>query len=71
MVRKAEWIALKNGYGEICITSGIGVRQYYKNKLGYHLEGMYMKKNILIPFLFKVFIMIIILNLIYIIMNYK
>ena len=47
MVRMAEWIALKNGYTNICITSGIGVRQYYKNKLGYHLEGMYMKKNII------------------------
>ena len=34
-----------NGYKNICITSGIGVSEYYKNKLGYHLDGMYMKKK--------------------------
>ena len=62
MVRNAEWIALKNGYGEMCITSGIGVRQYYKNKLGYHLEGMYMKKNILLPIIFKVLFSIIVIG---------
>jgi ELP3 family radical SAM enzyme/protein acetyltransferase len=53
LVKNAEWIALKNGYSDICITSGIGVREYYKNKLGYHLEGMYMKKNIIYPMLIK------------------
>ena len=53
LVKNAEWIALKNGYSDICITSGIGVREYYKNKLGYHLEGMYMKKNIVYPMLIK------------------
>ena len=53
LVKQAEWIALKNGYSDICITSGIGVREYYKNKLGYHLEGMYMKKNIVYPLLIK------------------
>ena len=53
LVKNAEWIALKNGYSDICITSGIGVREYYKNKLGYHLEGMYMKKNIFYPILIK------------------
>ena len=45
LVREAEWISLMNGYTNICITSGIGVREYYKNKLGYHLKGMYMRKN--------------------------
>ena len=30
MVRNAEWIALKHGYSEMCITSGIGVSHYYK-----------------------------------------
>ena len=58
LVKKAEWIALKNGYIDVCITSGIGVREYYKNKLGYHLEGLYMKKNILFPELFKVLLFI-------------
>ena len=53
LVKNAEWIALKNGYTDVCITSGIGVREYYKNKLGYHLEGMYMKKNIFYLILIK------------------
>ena len=30
LIKKAEWLSLKNGYTNICITSGIGVRQYYK-----------------------------------------
>ena len=45
LIRKAEWLSLRNGYTKICITSGIGVREYYKNKLGYRLEGLYMKKD--------------------------
>ena len=67
MVRNAEWIALKHGYSEMCITSGIGVRQYYKNKLGYHLEGMYMKKNILLPIIFKVLFSIIVIGFLWVI----
>ena len=65
LVKKAEWIALMNGYSNMCITSGIGVREYYKNKLGYHLEGMYMKKNIVVQYYYYIalgIIMIITLN---------
>jgi len=58
LVKKAEWIALQNGFIDVCITSGIGVREYYKNKLGYHLEGMYMKKNVFIPILFQTILLI-------------
>jgi len=54
LVKKAEWIALMNGYSNLCITSGIGVREYYKNKLGYHLEGMYMKKNIVVQYYYYI-----------------
>ena len=68
MVKKAEWIALKHGYGEMCITSGIGVRQYYKNKLGYHLEGMYMKKNIILPIIFKVLFSVIIMGIFFVLL---
>jgi len=46
LVRKAEWLSLRNGYTKICITSGVGVREYYKNKLGYKLVGLYMKKDL-------------------------
>ena len=60
-------IALRNGYIEMCITSGIGVREYYKNKLGYKLEGLYMKKNILFPVIqaFILGLFIFTINLIY------
>ena len=64
MVKKAEWIALQNGYTDVCITSGIGVREYYKNKLGYHLEGMYMKKNVFLPILYQTILLISILTFI-------
>jgi ELP3 family radical SAM enzyme/protein acetyltransferase len=70
LVKKAEWIALQNGYIDVCITSGIGVREYYKNKLGYHLEGMYMKKNVFIPILFQTILLISILTFISLCMNY-
>ena len=69
LVKKAEWISLNNGYSNLCITSGIGVREYYKKKLGYHLQGMYMKKNILIPFLLRISL-ILLLNFILIIIWY-
>ena len=58
LVKKAEWIALQNGFIDVCITSGIGVREYYKNKLGYHLEGLYMKKNVLLPILYQTILLI-------------
>lgn len=47
LVHEAEKIA-KEEYdkNKMLIISGIGVRNYYKNKLGYSLEGPYMVKNI-------------------------
>jgi ELP3 family radical SAM enzyme/protein acetyltransferase len=63
LIKNAEWVALKHGYINICITSGIGVQGYYKNKLGYHLDGLYMKKNIV---KYKSFSIIILFILIYI-----
>lgn len=47
LIKQAEWLAMKNGYSHICITSGVGVRRYYQDKLNYKLEGLFMKKNIL------------------------
>ena len=45
----------------------VGVREYYKNKLGYKLDGLYMKKNILLPMIeiFLLSIFVISINLIY------
>ena len=47
MMKKAEEIALVNGYNKIAVISGIGVRNYYK-KLGYHIDEQnnFMIKNI-------------------------
>ena len=45
MMKIAEKISKKAGYRKIAVIAGIGVREYYR-KLGYHLEGTYMIKNI-------------------------
>lgn len=44
MIKKAEEISKENGYKKIAIISGVGVREYYKNKLGYRLKDGYMIK---------------------------
>lgn len=44
LVIEAERIAINNGYNKISIISGVGVREYYKNKLNYKLEGTFMTK---------------------------
>ncbi len=43
LILESEKIARKNGYKKIAIISGVGVRGYYR-KLGYSLDGEYMKK---------------------------
>jgi ELP3 family radical SAM enzyme/protein acetyltransferase len=45
LLKIAEEIAIKDGYQQIAIISGIGVRDYYR-KRGYELRGSYMMKNI-------------------------
>ncbi len=44
LMQKAEEIARDNGKTKMVVISGVGVREYYKNKLGYHKEGPYMVK---------------------------
>ena len=46
LIKKAEEIALKNNKNKILILSGIGVKEYYKNKVGYKKEGHYMSKSL-------------------------
>jgi ELP3 family radical SAM enzyme/protein acetyltransferase len=41
----AEQLSMKNGYNQVAIISGIGVRDYYR-KQGYELRGSYMMKEI-------------------------
>lgn len=45
LLKKAENISVKLGYGKIAVTSGIGAREYYR-KLGYKLKGAHMIKII-------------------------
>jgi len=51
LMKKAELIALANGYKKIAVISGVGVREYYR-KLGYELDkkgdkaGIYMIKEL-------------------------
>lgn len=44
LMQEAERIACEAGYTKMAVISGVGVREYYKNKLGYALEGTYMVK---------------------------
>jgi elongator complex protein 3 len=46
LMKEAELISKNAGYHKIAVIAGIGVRQYYQNKLGYHLKGTYMVKKL-------------------------
>lgn len=46
LVSIAELIAIDNNYKKMSVIAGIGTREYYKNKCGYHLEGSFMVKDI-------------------------
>ena len=46
LMKRAEIIAKRNGYNKIADISGVGVRNYYREKLGYKLVGTYMVKEI-------------------------
>lgn len=45
LIARAEEIALGHGAKKLAIIAGVGVRKYYE-KLGYHLEGTYMVKEL-------------------------
>jgi ELP3 family radical SAM enzyme/protein acetyltransferase len=49
LLRMAEKISIKYRYDQIAIISGIGVRDYYRQR-GYELRGSYMMKNIKMSF---------------------
>jgi elongator complex protein 3 len=46
LIERAERIAADAGYEKLAVLSGIGVRQYYRDKLGYHQDGPYVSKRI-------------------------
>ena len=46
LVKTAEQISFMNGFSKVAVIAGVGTREYYKNKCGYHLEGTYMVKDV-------------------------
>ena len=42
----AEEIAADSGFGKVAVLSGIGARQYYRQKLGYKQDGPYVTKRL-------------------------
>ena len=46
LLERAEELAVDAGYDKVSVISGIGVRQYYREKLGYHQDGPYVSKRL-------------------------
>ncbi len=46
LMREAEEISKKQGFNKVAVISGVGVRGYYRRKLGYRKVGTYMVKNL-------------------------
>jgi elongator complex protein 3 len=46
LMQKAEEIAVSKGKKKMVVISGVGVKKYYENKLGYVKEGPYMVKKL-------------------------
>ena len=46
LVAQAEQISAMNGLQKTAVIAGVGTREYYKNKCGYHKEGTFMKKSL-------------------------
>ena len=46
LMQEAERIAKEEGFEKIAVIAGIGVREYFRKKLGYTLEDEYMVKAI-------------------------
>ena len=46
LVKTAEEISKQHKLDKVAIISGVGAREYYKNKCGYYLDGNYMVKSI-------------------------
>ncbi len=46
LIETAERIAADGGYDKLAVLSGIGVREYYKEKLDYRQDGAYVSKRL-------------------------
>lgn len=46
LMEKAERLTREHGYDKLSVISGIGAREYYRQKLGYHQDGPYVSKRL-------------------------
>ncbi len=46
LIEHAEGMAADAGFGKISVISGIGAREYYRQKLGYYQDGPYVSKQL-------------------------
>ncbi|WP_247729106.1 tRNA uridine(34) 5-carboxymethylaminomethyl modification radical SAM/GNAT enzyme Elp3 [Halovivax limisalsi] len=46
LMGRAESLAADAGYEKLSVISGIGAREYYREKLGYHQDGPYVSKGL-------------------------
>ncbi|MFC6904154.1 tRNA uridine(34) 5-carboxymethylaminomethyl modification radical SAM/GNAT enzyme Elp3 [Halalkalicoccus tibetensis] len=46
LMETAEDLAADAGFGKVSVISGIGAREYYRNKLGYRQDGPYVSKQL-------------------------
>ena len=46
LMNRAEELAADAGYDKVSVISGIGAREYYREKLGYHQDGPYVSKRL-------------------------
>ncbi|WP_251328586.1 tRNA uridine(34) 5-carboxymethylaminomethyl modification radical SAM/GNAT enzyme Elp3 [Haloplanus pelagicus] len=46
LLARAEELAAEAGFDKLSVISGIGVRRYYRDKLGYHQDGPYVSKRL-------------------------
>jgi elongator complex protein 3 len=46
LLNNAEALAADAGFEKLAVLSGIGVREYYREKLGYRQDGPYMSKRL-------------------------
>ncbi|MFB6127972.1 MAG: tRNA uridine(34) 5-carboxymethylaminomethyl modification radical SAM/GNAT enzyme Elp3 [Halolamina sp.] len=46
LIRRAEDLAADAGFEKLAVISGIGVRPYYREKLGYRQDGPYVSKRL-------------------------
>lgn len=46
LLERAEQLAVENGFEKLSVLSGIGVRQYYREKLEYYQDGPYVSKRL-------------------------